>query len=208
MATRTRPTREEWAAKAEYHTRTACMPYERVSRRPEDWLSADEMTELRSLIQPVLKTARRHLNRLIRPIAAEFADEPTGEGWYAWHDGLTDDQRERGTQLRTLRGVRSSLNHGARRASSDYADVDDLIHGLGSVVYAAKTHVTEECPEADRLAELREALAERRDAAAHEATEEAVRREVARRQTDEAWTKQVKRWDDFDRTGGITIIRH
>ncbi|QMU78892.1 hypothetical protein GXW83_27505 [Streptacidiphilus sp. PB12-B1b] len=202
-----RPTREKWTADAEHHVRTLCMPSERVSSQPADWLNADELAELQALIPAILKTARTALNRAIRPHLHAFDDEPRGYGWYDWRDALTPEQRAGFDQLCNARRDRTHLNAVVRRATGAWADVDTVTAGVGDLVHAVRTYGQPD-PDTERLAELGHALSERRSTAAQEATEQAVQQEVARRQTDEAWTKQVRRWDDLDRTGGVTITFH
>jgi hypothetical protein len=66
------PSREEWVAKAEHATRTQCFTWQRVSSDPDAWLSADELTEARSLAVAVIKATRTALTKAGR--AAERAD--------------------------------------------------------------------------------------------------------------------------------------
>jgi hypothetical protein len=202
-----RPTREKWAADAEQWVRTLSMPNERVSHSPSDWLTDTELAELHTLIPNVLKTARRAINQAIRPHLHAFDDEPHGYGWHDWRDALNAGRRESFDQLCHARSDRTHLNDTIRRAARTYADVDQVLAGLRDLVHAVRTYGQTD-PETDRLAELGQVLGGKRDQAGVEATEAAVLREVARRQTDEAWAKQVRRWDELDRTGGITITVH
>lgn len=57
------PTREEWQAKGEYAARTQCYTWQRVSTDPAEWLTADELTEARSLAVAVVKATRTALTR-------------------------------------------------------------------------------------------------------------------------------------------------
>jgi hypothetical protein len=65
-ATRTWPTREEWTAKAEYSVRTACYLTQRVTANPAAWLTADELTEARTLATQIVKATRTALTRASR----------------------------------------------------------------------------------------------------------------------------------------------
>jgi hypothetical protein len=182
------------------------MPNERVSGRPEDWLSAEELAELRSLIPGVVRTARRELNKAIRPLRAAFADEPK-RGWYEWYDSLDEEQRKASDRLRAMRSDRAGLNLGARRAASEYATVDDLLHGLAEVGFAARKYAAGRCPGADRLGELCAALADRRDTAAEKALGETISREVAKRNSDEGWAKELERRAGFSTGTAIRVGR-
>jgi hypothetical protein len=66
------PSREEWAAKAEHAARTQCFTRQRVSAEPHEWLTADELTEARSLAVDVVKATRTALTKAGR--AAERSD--------------------------------------------------------------------------------------------------------------------------------------
>lgn len=66
------PSREEWVAKAEHATRTQCLTWQRVSSDPDAWLTADELTEARSLAVAIIKATRTALTKAGR--AAERTD--------------------------------------------------------------------------------------------------------------------------------------
>lgn len=57
------PSREEWAAKAEHAERTSCFTHERVNSDPSEWLTAQELTEGRSLAAKVVRATRIALGK-------------------------------------------------------------------------------------------------------------------------------------------------
>lgn len=63
MAQRTWPTREEWAAKAEYSVRTACYLSQRVSSNPTAWITDAELAEARQLAEKVIRATRTALTK-------------------------------------------------------------------------------------------------------------------------------------------------
>ncbi|MGW6912534.1 hypothetical protein ACWGB8_01730 [Kitasatospora sp. NPDC054939] len=205
MAQRTWPTRDEWAAKAEYSVRTACLPSERVSNKPADWLTEAELAEARTLIPVILKAARAGLNREIKNLRTQLGDIPKGAAYYGWYENLTGDQKTLANQHDSLASHRRQLNHSARRALDAYATVSELLFDWGRVG-AAAVQVGAADEQTDRLDKLQHVLAERRDTAAQAALREAIDRTVARRNSDEGWAAELERRAEID--AGPRIIRH
>lgn len=89
MTARPWPTREEWAAKAEYSVRTACYTNQRVSSNPTAWITTNELAQARQLAEKVIRATRtaltragladqrRDLNSAGRRARSEYADVDT-----------------------------------------------------------------------------------------------------------------------------------
>ncbi|MFC8447619.1 hypothetical protein [Kitasatospora sp. NPDC057223] len=206
MAQRTWPTREEWAAKAEYSVRTACLPNERVSNKPADWLTADELDEARTLIPAIVKAARAGLNRAVKAVRLELGAIPTGVGYYDWHENLTTDQKHLADQYHQLLSARRHLNSESKRAFDEYATADDLLFAWGRIGVAAKRAGIAN-GETDRLNVLQHTLAERRSAAAEQALKDAIELTVDRRNSDEGWAAELERRADIDAGPRVTYHR-
>lgn len=205
MAQRTWPTREEWTAKAEYSVRTACLPNERVSSKPTDWLTANELDEARTLIPAIVKTARAGLNRAVKAVRAELGDIPTSL-YYVWYENLTDERKALAGRHSELLTCRRQLNSGAKRAFDEYASVDDLLIAWGRIGVAAKQAGVAN-GETDQLHILQRALADRRNTAAEQALRDAIERTVARRTSDEGWAAELERRADIDAGPRVTYHR-
>ncbi|MCX5209762.1 hypothetical protein OG689_10750 [Kitasatospora sp. NBC_00240] len=206
MTQRTWPTREEWAAKAEYSVRTACLPNERVSSNPADWLTADEINEARTLIPAIVKATRASLNRQIKQVRGQLGHIPTGVGYYDWYENLPADQKNLADQHDRLLSARRQLNSESKRALYEYAPVDDLLIAWGRIGGAA-AHANAAQAETDRLNVLQHALADRRSAAAEQALADAIERTVARRSTDEGWAAELERRAGIDAGPLVTYHR-
>ncbi|MGP4008176.1 hypothetical protein [Streptomyces sp. 4N124] len=193
MTIRTLPSRTEWAAAAEEWVRSFCLPSERVSSRPQDWLTPDELGELHDLAHDAVDAARRTINGTIRGILPAFRDEPKRTAArLQWADTLDDRRRPLYERLRLLRSDRLHLNGGLRRGTSDYATVDDINHSIGRVIdYALRYDAP--ASTVDRLAALVARLLQHRDGAAQTALDAAIREEVAKRNSDEGWAKELER---------------
>lgn len=204
MTVRTMPSRTEWAAAAEDWVRTVCMPAERVSSRPHDWLPADELDELHTAAHDSADAARRTINHTIRGLLPAFRDEPKRTAArLEWADSLDANRLPQYEQLRALRSDRMRLNDGVRRGTSEYATVDDIAHSIGHVVDLALRY---DAPAAtvDRLAGLVSQLLQARDGAAREALDTAIRKEVTKRNSDEGWAAELQR---RSRLGVDPVIR-
>ncbi|MEU8642216.1 hypothetical protein AB0C91_09895 [Streptomyces sp. NPDC048674] len=100
---------------------------------------------------------------------------------------------------------RYDMNDWNRRATDEDADVDDVASGWWQVArYARSVDVQPEA--ADRLATLAEAMRQTRDAAAEEATEQAVAKVVASRATDAEWEKELHRRTRTEEGPQVTTI--
>lgn len=209
MTNRTLPSRTEWAAAAEQWVRTFCLPSERVSSRPQDWLTPDELDRLHELAHDAGDAARRTINGTIRGLLPAFRDEPKRTAARLhWADDLDDNRRPQYEQLRCLRSDRLQLNDGVRRGTSDYADVDDIAHGLGRVIDLALRYDAP-APTVDRLAALVARLLQNRDGAAQQALDAAISKEVEKRNSDEGWAAELERrvrigTDSVIRLGSLT----
>jgi hypothetical protein len=203
VTNRSWPSREEWAANAENHIRTLCLPAERVSSRPADWLADEEMTRMTDLAVSVRAHTRRAINKAARPLQAVLADEPKRAADHlAWIDSLDHERLRQYHHLQHLRSDRARLNAAVRRATYTYATLNDVLFGFSDVVDIAREHA----PDAEgisRLSALVGKLIERRDKAAQDALEAAIARERTKRNSDEGWAAEVKRRARID--GGPVI---
>jgi hypothetical protein len=205
MAQRTWPTREEWTAQAEYSVRTACLPNERVSTNPADWLTADELDQARTLIPVIVKAARAGLNRAVKAARTELGDIPTND-YYDWYENLTDRQKPLATRIGELSSARRRLNSEAKRALDEYATVDNLLIAWGRIGGAA-VHADAAQVETDRLNALQHALVDRCNTAAEKALRDAIERTIARRNTDDGWAAELERRAGIDAGPRVTYHR-
>ncbi|WP_435113358.1 hypothetical protein [Nocardiopsis synnemataformans] len=172
------PERHEWEAAAEHYVRTMCDPRERVSRDVGRWLSYEETSDLHEQLYLVVKDTRCVLNRAAR-------------------------QAGPGPAPVDVRVDRTLLSSGLRQTRRPYADVDDVLLGANSVMVVATRRLGKDNTELVRLTHQTQQLRTRRDTAAQAAVEEAVRREIARRATEEGWQTELSRRaciDAADRT--------
>lgn len=134
-------------------------------------------------------------------------------------DWLTADEMDEGRKLaaKLVRATRIALgkadrvadrydmNDWNRRALDEDADVDDVASGWWQVArYARSVDVQPEA--ADRLAALAEAIRQARDAAAEQATDQAVAKVVAARATDAEWEKELLRRARVEQGPQLTTI--
>lgn len=186
------PSREEWAAQAEYAVRTACYPRERVSPDPASWLTAEERQDARDLLALIHPAARRLLHRAIRPLRTEFSDAPTGIGYYDWAEALPAERRTRWEEFVSLRDHRSHLNAAIRATAGDWTNVDSLAFSWGQIMRAAQAvHAAAE--QVDRLAWIQRCMLTDRNQAAEEALAAAIARSIAERNTDAGWERELAR---------------
>jgi hypothetical protein len=177
------PTRDEWAAKAEYSVRTSCYLSQRVSDFPSEWLTFDQLMEARRLVAAIVKTARTAINREARAAKA-------------------NDDEER---LRIVLGARAQLNDGNKYSLALYREADRLAQAWTNIAGAAHTAGTGG-PEADRLNSLAVEMLSNRNAAAKADLEAAIAREIAKRNSDEGWAAELERRARID--AGPVITRY
>lgn len=200
------PTRDEWAAQAEYSVRTSCYLHERVSPNPLHWITAEELAETRTLIAEILPIARRGLNRAIRPLLAEFADQPKSGGFYDWYDTLTPERFARFEEYQSLRSHRTHLNASARESAHDWNDVQHLAV-LWSRIRSAADKVGAAPELVQRLGEISAKMVAARDAAAEADLANSVAKRIAERNSDAGWAKELKRRAEIDAGGYVTVHR-
>jgi hypothetical protein len=164
LTTRIWPTREEWAAKAEYSVRTVCYTSQRVSRFPMDWLTEEQFLDARRLVEAIVKATRREINRAVRE---------------------TPDNRE-------VLGYRLQLNAAARGAKALYLEVNKLAQDWSRIATVAG-HMGAAPEEAAKLSELCAEMLKRRDTAAQADLDAAIEREIAKRNSDEGWAAELER---------------
>jgi hypothetical protein len=194
------PTRAEWQADAESFTRTLCCPRQRVSDRADSWLNTDELAEVRAVAHRLAKTLRREITRAINALAPQFPDEPASVvDRYDYEDVLDEARRADFKCLTSARQDRLQLGRDAR-----------IFQGLSLTIAAAEAAgrrfarigsdwgTSDTAADLERLDHLLGAMTERCDTAAHEATETAVQAEIAKRNSDEGWAKELKRRERLD----------
>jgi len=198
--TYTWPTRAEWQAAAEPFIRSYCTPRERVQSRAKRWLSPAELDELRETTRRLAAVLRRTLTRTVTTLGPKFPDEPDRViERLDWEDTLTDDRR---AEYEHLHGARQDrLELGRRVRSLDDPDLKVAAAesaGRHLARIGAEWGTSETTADLERVAFLLAAMTERCDDAATAATEDEVQDEIARRATDEAWAKELKRRERID----------
>lgn len=184
--TRMWPSREEWAAKAEHAVRTACYPLERVPEGAEHYLTPEEYAERERLFVEVSKAARPILTKMINRLAALPPDVETGP------------------RLSVLRTAR--LHIGRRARGKPEPSRGFALQSLEPTVLSS--HVAAmlwDLPGWDRLHDLEAKYEQARRKAADQAVQDAVAREIARRNSDEGWAKELERRARID---GSFIAMH
>lgn len=191
-------------AKAEHYARTLCLAHERVSNDPTEWLLPAELDEARALIPGIVKATRAALNRQLKPLRKQLGDIPR-DGFYAWFDDLTVEQKQLFEQHGHLVQHRSQLNDAATRATGEYVTASDLLFLWGRICVAAKA-VDAATVEAKRLNELARSMGFRRDCLAAEALQSAIRREIDKRNSDNGWADELERRASIE--AGPLVTRH
>jgi hypothetical protein len=190
QADRKWPSRAEWQAKAEQAVRTYCTRWERLDPTIV-WSTLAEQTELAERSQVVAVALRPLLSAEINRLRETFPDRPkAGRARAAWFVELPDARYEDACNLGALEEIRTKVQKGMRedrwgevlwQASCIRKSYSGII--LDPVLLA---HL-------DSLDAILDAVTARRDLAAQQAENEAVRREMARRATDEAWEQELER---------------
>lgn len=207
--THTWPTRAEWQAAAESYTRTLCMPYERVPRRADHWLNEAELAETRATAHRLNLELRRQITRTIKTLAPQFPGEPASIiDRYDYEDTLDEHQRADYKRLVAARQDRLQLGRDARLLDNPNLEEGEAA-GAGRRINRIATDWGTSNTETDRerLAHLLAAMTERCDTAASEATETAVRAEIAKRATDEGWAKELERRQRIDQARTSYLFR-
>ncbi len=191
--TRTWPTREQWAARAEYSVRTACLPLERVPEGAEHYLTAAEVAEMDRLYVELSKAVRAPLTAEIKRLQAALPWPPPAKPLDRadWYDALAEEQQRAWHQLQDLRTAR--LEIGRRAKGLTY----NLIgwHRSTLAFSVLSPNVAPLVPDQAmlaRLADLEARYATLRRQAAGEALESAIAREVAKRNSDEGWAAELE----------------
>jgi hypothetical protein len=100
--------------------------------------------------------------------------------------------------------LRPTLNAHGRDAARDWADVQQLSFDWGRIVTLARS-VEAATDQVARLSALAALMAQRRDAAASAAEEEAVARAIATRNSDSGWAKELERRARIERGPMLTV---
>ncbi len=187
------PSREEWAAKAEYSVRTRCTPHERLQQAlpNADWSTLAMDVEMEELATLAAKAARPLLTAEIARLQALLPERsPKSRARGVWFCGLEDQRYEDACNLAGLEGIRRLTARAVRNGHWH-----EVAWELGRVYdhYPAVTLPTEAAAAVLRMRAIGEEIDARRDAAANRLVDEAVAAEVAKRATDEGWAKELER---------------
>lgn len=199
------PSREEWAAAAEHSVRTACYPLERVPEGVEHYLTADEAEELDRLQIDLSEAARSALTREIKRLRDLLPPRPTGVSKrLAWYATLTRDQQETAQHLGTLEYARTDVGRRARGETSARSAWYDNVACHHHVTDGVVAPFVEDRESLERLVFLETRYKTLRHHAAMGALADAIAREVAKRNSDEGWAKELERRARID--GGSHVI--
>lgn len=191
--TRMWPSREEWAADAARWARTACYPLERVPEEAEHYLTSDEVAEMWRLhmavsaaARPVLTAEIDRLNATLpQPVPTRVADR------IDWCDRATPEQMAAHQRMSTLKHIRRDVG---RVASGRTDPLAGRWNPFDFTVLAKQSAgLLSGLDGWSRLAELDTKWETSRQEAADQALAEAVACEVAKRNSDEGWAKELKR---------------
>jgi hypothetical protein len=199
------PSREEWAARAEYFVRTVCLPLERVPEGAEHYLTVAEVAEMTGLYVELSKAVRAPLTTEIKRLQAVLPWPPPAKPLDRadWYDALADEQQRAWHQLQDLRTARLEIGRRAKGLTYNLTGW----HRSPLAFSVLSTDVAPLVPDQAMLArldELEARYATLRQQAAGEALESAIAREVAERNTDEGWAMELKRRARID--GGVHLI--
>lgn len=183
------PSREEWQANAEAAARQSCLAVERVPNGVEHYLTGDELVERDRLRVDLAKATRPLLTAEINRLRALIPDCPSRTGdRVQWLIALEVSDPERAEAVQDLHRLEVE-----RRTLTRYLrDGTEPEFGGGCPFMGLTAEQVADPRQLGRLRELDELHRHRLADAATGAEQAAVDREVARRQTDEAWESQLR----------------
>lgn len=198
MSARAWPSREEWQAKAECAVRTSCTMYERLDRLQPDtvWTTLTEDVHLEELAFPAATALRPLLTAEIDRLRAQFPDRPkAGRARSLWFVELEDQAYDDAGNLGALEEIRTEVQRALRDKKPGA-----IAWNLGRIRrhYTAIPLPADLLAAHDRMEAIFNAANERRRAAAVEAQQAAIGKEIARRVTDEAWQQELERRANID----------
>lgn len=199
------PSREEWAAAAEHSVRTACYPLERVPEGAENYLTSGEVAEMDRLYVELSTSARAPLTAEIKRLQSllPWPPPPKPAERSAWFYALNEQQQRDWQKIQELRNAR--LDIGRRANGQTYRLITWLRSPLDySVLSPVAAPFVPDQDELGRLADLEAKYASLRQSAADDALAAAIAREVAQRNSDEGWAKELERRARID--GGTHLI--
>jgi hypothetical protein len=187
------PSREEWAAKAEYSVRTFCTPLERLEEAlpGANWSTLGMDVEMEELGTMAVKSARPLLTAEIKRLQALLPDRPPkSRARVQWFCGLEGQQYEDACNLGALEELRRLV---ARAVRDEHWHT--VAWELGRVVdhCPAVALPAEVTAAVLRMRAIGEEITARRAREANRLVDEAVAAEVARRESDEGWAKELER---------------
>lgn len=200
--TYTWPTRAEWQASAEHYIRSYCTERERVRAAAKHWLSPADLADARDTARQLAAALRRTLTRTINTYGPQFPDEPArGVDRFGWEDAL-DEARH--ADYEHLDGVRQDRLQIGRDARAFHEPRLTITHaesvGRRFARIGGDWGTSDTVADLDRLTQLLAAMTERCDAAAREATEDEVQDEIAKRNSDDGWAKELQRRERIDQS--------
>lgn len=198
MTGRAWPSREEWQAKAEHAVRTSCTMYERLDRVQPDtvWTTLSDDAELEELSIPAATALRPLLTTEIDRLRAQFPDRPkAGRARSLWFVELEDQAYDDAGNLSALEEIRTKV----QRALRD-KEPGTIAWNLGRIRrhYTAISLPADLLAIHDRMEAIFNAADDRRKTAAVDLQQAAIRKEIARRATDEAWQRELERRANID----------
>lgn len=201
------PSREEWAAKAEYSVRTFCTPHERLDRAlpGADWSTLALDVEMEELAMMAATAARPLLTAEIGRLRALFPDRPPkSHARGLWFCDLDGGRYEDACNLGALEELRRLTARAVRAGRWG-----TVAWELGRVYdnYPAVTLPAEAAAAVLRMRAIGEEISARRNAAANRMVDAAVAVEIERRATDEGWAKELERRARIDDGPLVTIHR-
>jgi hypothetical protein len=198
------PTREEWAAKAEYSVRTRCTARERL---PEDavFITDAELARARGLSARAAELLRPMLTAEIVRLTALLPAKPTSRRsseHVAWFLALPDEQYETAGNLAAMIDMRKQVARGVREGTwgniAWHLSRIDRHHPPLQLRGELLDLYTE-------LAEISDAVTERTDTEAKRLEAAAIAREVAKRNSDEGWAHELERRAGIDAGPKVTF---
>ncbi|WP_157253145.1 hypothetical protein [Nonomuraea typhae] len=187
------PSRVEWAAAAEHAVRTACYPMERVPEGAEHYLTSDEVGEMDRLYVELSKAVRAPLTAEIKRLQGVLPWPPPAKpiDRSRWYDALTPACQAAWQKLQELRNAR--LEIGRRANGHTHKLITWLRSPLDySVLSPAAAPFVPDQEALGRLADLEAKYARLRQQAADDALAAAIQREIAKRNSDEGWAKELE----------------
>lgn len=202
------PSREEWAAKAEYAVRTFCTPDERLEQAlpGANWMTLSQEEEMETLATAAAKSVRPLLTAEIARLRLLLPDRPARtHARGLWFVELEGERYEAACNLGALEEMRRSIARAVRQENWVMIAWET---GRLCDHYPAVTPPTEVAEAVGRMRAIDGEVRARRTAKAAEFTDAAVAAEIERRASDAGWEQELERRARIDGArNGVTIHR-